>query len=146
MSIPLKGQEVVVTIVADGQIQASITDVKSADFEFMLDLVTRSYLGQTSDRYDEVFKGFKVSLELNVETQEIFSLIALITDRAQRRNANSNIQINIQAILNFPNGDRPKIYGQDLFFAAIPLNFGSRTDYGTVKLDGTGSTARVVLS
>ena len=144
MSIPVKGQEVVVTIVADGQIQASITDIKSADFEFMVDMITRSYLGQTSDRYDEVFKGFKVSLELNIESQDVFKLIQLITDRAQRRN--TNIQINIQAILNFPNGDRPKIYGQDLFFAAIPLNFGSRTDYGTVKLDGTGSAARVVLS
>ena len=144
MSIPVKGQEVVVTIVADGQIQASITDIKSADFEFMVDMITRSYLGQTSDRYEEVFKGFKVSLELNIESQDVFKLIQLITDRAQRRN--TNIQINIQAILNFPNGDRPKIYGQDLFFAAIPLNFGSRTDYGTVKLDGTGSAARVVLS
>ena len=144
MSIPIKGQEVVVTIVANGEIQSSTTDIKSCDFEFMTDLLTRSYLGQTSDQYDEVFKGFKVSLELNLENQDGFNIVQMIIDRAQRRN--TNVQINIQAVLNFPNGDRARLYGQNLFFAAIPLNFSSRTDYGTLKLDATGSSARIVLS
>jgi hypothetical protein len=144
MAIPIKGQEVSITIVANGQPQASIGDIKSAEFEFMTELITRSYLGQSSDAYDEIFKGFKVTLELNTENQAIFALIQTIIDRAQRRNI--NVQINIQAVLNYPNGDRPKVYGQDLFFGPMPLGFGSRSEYGNVKLEGTGSNARVVLS
>lgn len=142
MSARIKGQEVSLLFVANGTPLATVTGFKSCEFEFMLDRLQEGYLGETSDRFDDILKGLRISAELHVENQDVFLFLQQVIDRATRRNA--NVKINLQATLNFPNGDRPKLYANDLFFGAIPLTFGGRADYGTLKIDAACTTPRIV--
>lgn len=144
MSIPIKGQENQITIVSNGQTLQSTADFVSAEYEFMFDLLTRNYLGMTSEQYDELFKGLKISLELNLENQQALQLVQVVQDRASRRNTNA--QINVTSVLNMPNGDRPKIYAKNLFFGAMPIGFANRSAYGTLKLDASCSSGTIKLS
>ena len=144
MAVPVKGQENQITIVANGQTLQSTSDFISSEYDFMFDLLTRNYLGMSAEQYDEIFKGLKISLEMNLENQEALTLVKIIQDRAARRNTNA--QINITSVLNMPNGDRPKIYARNLFFGAIPISFSGRSAYGTLKLDASCSDGVIKLS
>lgn len=133
MAQRIKGQEVSITIVADSQPLTTITDVRSFEMSWQLEVLKEGYLGETSDRRDSIFRGIKGKLDLHIENADIFNLIQALLDKAQRRTP--GVVINIKATLAFPNGNRPKVVVQDAEFGELPLSFGSRADYGTVSLD-----------
>lgn len=129
-------------MVANGVPQTSITDVRSFDFEFQTEIQSEGYLGETTNRKDSIFNGIRGSMELHYENQEIFNLVKSIVDKARRRTPGS--KINIKTTLNFPNGDRPRVLIPDVEFGPVPFSFGSRTDYGTVRLDYEASEATIL--
>lgn len=129
----IKGQEVEVILVVDGTPQANITDVRSFEIAAKLELKEEGYLGEKTNRYDEIFNGIRGRIELHFENQDVFDLMKSVADRAKRRTPGT--QINIKATLNFPNGQRPRVIIPDCFFGEIPINFASRSDYGTVGLE-----------
>jgi hypothetical protein len=129
----IKGQEVEVLLIVNGQVQQTITDVRSFEVTPKFDKLEEGYLGETTDRYDEMFKGVRGAMELHFENQDIFNLVQSVLDRARRRTPGTIV--NIKATLRFPNGQRPRVIIQDAFFGDMPINFGSRADYGTLKLD-----------
>jgi hypothetical protein len=133
----IKGQEVEVLLIVDGEAQDTITDVRSFEVALKTELKEEGYLGEKTNRYDEIYNGVRGRLELHIENEDVFDLFKSITDRAKRRSPGS--QINIKATLNFPNGDRPRVLIPDAFFGELPLNFGSRGDYGSVSLDFSAS-------
>lgn len=144
MAQRIKGQEVSVLLIVDNVQQDTITDIKSFEVTFMTEILTEGYLGETTNRKDEIFNGVSGKMELNFENQDIFALFTSIIDRARRRTPGT--QINVKAALNFPNGQRPKIYLNDVSFGALPMSFGSRSDYGTVSLDFEAPDARIVTT
>lgn len=129
----IKGQEVELILVVNGAPQTDTTDVRSFEVALKTEMLEEGYLGETTNRYDEVFKGVRGRIELNFENQSIFAMFQSIVDRARRRVA--GVQINAKATLNFPNGQRPLALINDIFFGEIPINFASRSDYGAVTLD-----------
>lgn len=129
----IKGQEVEVLLIVDGTVQETITDVRSFEVALKLEIKEEGYLGEKTNRYDEIFNGVRGRLELHIENDDIFDLMRSIVDRAKRRSPGT--QINVKATLNFPNGDRPRVLVSNAFFGEIPLNFASRGDYGTVSLE-----------
>lgn len=138
----IKGQEVEVLLVVGGQARDTITDVRSFELALKFDLLQEGYLGETTDRYDEIFRGARGRMELHIENETIFTFFTSVLDRAQRRVPGT--QINIKATLNFPNGDRPRVIIQNAFFGEMPLGFGSRSDYGAVTLEFSSSDIRVI--
>ena len=68
--------------------------------------------------------------------------ISKILDRAKRRTPGAIV--NIKATLNFPNGDRPRVIINDVFFGELPINFGGRGDYGTFSVTFAASDANVI--
>ncbi len=134
MAQRIKGQEVELLFVVNGQVQASLTDIRSFNVNPRFELKEEDYLGETSTRFDEVFKGVAFDMELHFEDAGVFQFIEKIKARAQRREPGT--VINVKATLNYPNGDRPRIILKDCFFGDLPIGFGSRTDYGTLKIDG----------
>lgn len=138
----IKGQEVEVLIVANGTVQDTITDVRSFEIGLKLDVLQEGYLGEKTDRYDEIFRGVRGRMELHFENSDIFDLFKTIVDRAKRRTPGA--QINIKASFAFPNGERPRVILKDVFFGEIPMSFGSRSDYGAVTLDFQGSDYSVL--
>jgi hypothetical protein len=72
-------------------------------------------------------------MTLHIENEDVLNFMRSIVDRARRREPGT--QVNIKATLNFPNGDRPRIQMNNVFFGEIPFAFGSRSDYGEVSLE-----------
>lgn len=133
MGLRIKGQEVELMLIVDGAQQDTITDFRSFEVASKLEIKEEGYLGEKTNRYDEIFNGVRGRMELNFESPSVFDLIKSVVDRAKRRTPGT--QINIKATLNFPSGEKKRVLIQDAFFGEMPLNFGSRSDYGTVGLD-----------
>ena len=72
----------------------------------------------------------------------VFDLMQSIQDRAERREPGT--QIVILAVLNYPSGEQRQVVMKDAFFDSIPLNFGSRGDYGSVSLNFKGADVSVL--
>ena len=138
----IKGQEVEVLIVAKGVPLTTISDIRSFEVTAKLDKKEEGYLGEKTNRYDEIFNGLDGRMDLHIENQDIFNLMVTVIDRARRREPGA--KINIKATLNFPNGQRPRVLMNDVFFGNIPLSVGGRGDYGAVSLDFSCSDLNVL--
>lgn len=129
----IKGQEVEIMYVVNGSPKANITDVRSFEFAVQTEVLKEGYLGEKTDRRDEIFRGIRGRTELHYENGEIFDVIKEITDRAKRQKPGT--LINVKATLNFPSGERVRALIPDVYFGEIPIGFPGRADYGTVTLD-----------
>lgn len=138
----IKGQEVEILFVAKGQVQDTITEVQNFEVVAEFERTDEGYLGEKSDRYDEFYKGYSGSADVHFATPQILDLMQSIQDRAQRREPGTTI--NIKCTLNFPSGLRRRILLQDAFFGNMPMSFGGRGEYGTVKLDFAGGEKRTI--
>jgi hypothetical protein len=130
----IKGQEVSLLLVVNGAVQQTITDFRSFELTLKFDRLQEGYLGETTDRYDEIFKGVRVAAELHYENSDVFNLVTSVLNRARRRTPGT--VINAKGAFNFPNGQRVRAVVQNIFFGDMPFNFPTRQDYGTLKLDG----------
>jgi hypothetical protein len=137
----IKGQEVSVSVVADGEEQL-FTDING--FELMSDTETKEegYLGETGNRFDEFYKGYSGNFKMHNSTGAVFTFINIIKDRAQRRTP--GVVINIKATLAFPNGDRSRVMMNDAFFDAAGIAFAGRDAYGETTFNFKGSNFRVL--
>lgn len=138
----IKGQEVSIQTTVNGERQQSINDIQNLEVEFQLELLREGYLGEKTDRRDEVFRGVRGKMDLHFETSDTFKTIVAIIARAQRREPGNTI--NVQATLRFPNGENTKVVMPDVFFGPIPMTFGSRTEYGKITLDFEGQDVQVI--
>jgi len=142
MAQRIKGQEVQLLFVVDGVAKEAITDIRNFEVAAQLELLKEGYLGETTDRRDDVFHGLRGKMELHFESRAVLDLIVQLIDRARRRTPGT--RVNIKATLNFPNGDRPRVLIQDAFFGEAPMTFGSRSDYGSVNLEFESSEYTVI--
>lgn len=131
-SYRLRGQEVSVQVVKDGALLADINDVKSFEVEFQLEVMSEGYIGEFTDRRDDIFKGITGKVEFHIENGAPFDLVNAIVQRAQRRVPGT--QFNVQSTVRLANGQRKRLVINDLFFGAVPFNVSSRTDYVTYSL------------
>jgi hypothetical protein len=137
MSQRIKGQEVEVMLIVDGVMKDTTTAVRNFEVAPKLEIKEEGYLGEKSNRFDEIFNGVRGRFELHVENKDFLDIMMAVIDRAKRRTPGT--QINIKATLNFPNGDRPRVLISDAFFGEMPLNFGSRSDYGALTIEFASS-------
>jgi hypothetical protein len=138
------GRDTTLTVVANGEKQDSITDVK--DFEIELQCVTKSegYLGERTNRKDETYDGVRGKITLHFHNADIFRLLQAITDRAKRRTP--GVRINISSTLQFDNGDRPVLTVSDVYFSSIPVNFSGRTEYGVISLSWEAADYQLIMT
>lgn len=142
MAQRIKGQETQVTLTIDGVPQVLVGEVRSFSVELQTEILTEGYLGETTNRKDSIFNGVSGSIELHISDQQTLRVFEMLVDKARRRTPGT--LVNIMSTLSFPNGQRPRMLFPDVEFGALPLNFGSRSDYGTVTLTWEGSEFRVL--
>jgi hypothetical protein len=130
----IKGQEVTVNVVKDGDLQNSLTDVLSFNMEVLLETKAQGFLGETSNRHDDIYNGVKFDLELQLHSGDWFDFQSSIVDRARRKTP--DLQFNISVTLVYPNGEERTVSIADAKFGAQPLNISTRGDYVKVKLEG----------
>lgn len=141
----IKGQEVVIRLTRQGRFEGQVTAIR--DFSLQLDLQTiqQGYLGETSDRFDDVVNGCSGSLTLNAEGPEVFRLIDFIVRRAQRQiAAGEDVVISATFRFNFPDGRRARMAVRDMKFDAIPINAASRQDYVGISLPFKAPVPRLI--
>jgi len=131
-SYRVRGQEVSVQVVQDGKIVAELNDVKSFDVEFQMDVMTEGYLGEFTDRRDDMFKGISGKIEFHIENNAPFDFINAVVQRSQSRVKGT--QFNVQSTVNLPNGQVKRLLVNDIFFSSIPVNVSGRSDYVTYSL------------
>ena len=136
----IKGQEVEILFVKDGEVQSDFTDVQSFEFTSETEILEEMFLGEKANRYDEVYKGYAGAVSMHNSTPGLFDFMEAIKDRAQRRSPGT--VINLKATLNFPSGARSRIILQDLFFDPQGIAFGSRTEYGSTTFNFKGTDWR----
>lgn len=139
-SLRLRGQEVQIRIVLANKLLKTITAIESLTITPNISLVEKDYLGDTSTRLDEIFKGVSFELAFDPESTEYLQLVNAIVDRAARRTPQSSVHINIIATFTFPNGQRPRVTLPDVKFSDIPIAVGGRDSYVNVRLTGKTDT------
>lgn len=137
----IKGQDAEITVVSNG-ITSVFTDIQSFEMMSVTETKQEGYLGEKSDRYDEIYKGYTGSFKMHNSNGELFKFAAIVKDRAQRRTP--GIKINVKATLNYPNGERSRVNLQDAFFDDMGINFGSRDGYGESTIHFKGSEYTVL--
>jgi hypothetical protein len=133
MAQRIKGQEVEMIFVIDGEPVDNTTDIRSMEIAAQMEILREGYLGETTDRRDDIYRGVRGRAELHFENPEVITLFRAIIDRARRREPGTRIAM--KATLNFPSGERALITIPQVFFGELPIAFGSRSDYGMVSLD-----------
>jgi hypothetical protein len=137
----IRGQEVEVVMIVGGEPKTTITEIKSFEVEFELDVLKEGYLNQKADKRDEIYNGITGKMELHMGSPDVLDVVQKIVDRATRRDAAaSTVQINVKASLNWPDGTRRKLTVIDASFGSIPLSFGGRAEYGSLSLSFEAET------
>lgn len=130
----IKGQEVQILIVQDAVLQDALTDIQDFNGELELEIKSQGYLGEKTNRKDEIYNGVKFDLSLHMHSQDPFAFQFSIVQRAKR--ITPDTVFNITGIFNFPNGDQPQFLFPDAKFGAQPLSISSRGDYVKLKVAG----------
>jgi hypothetical protein len=130
----LKGQETTILWTQDSVLQATLTDIQNFNVELKFELKEQGYLGEPTNRYDEIFNGCSFDMELNIHTQDFFNFRLAIKQRAQR--ITPDVMFNITSVFQFPNGQTPVQRLPDVFFGPNPTQIASRGDYVKIKLAG----------
>lgn len=146
MAQRVKGQEVEIIVLVNGLPQDSLTFCKSTNFAWKTEILQEGYLGETTDRYDTIFKGVSGKAEFHMDSPAAFDLIREIVDKARRRGPANNTRINIKNTVNFPSGRRARVIIKDVSFGELPIGFGSRADYGTFSLDFAASEGAILTT
>jgi hypothetical protein len=135
----LRGQEVSVIIVADGQILKTITKVQSVEINTEVKILEEGYLGETVNRYDEILIGYNGKLKFHLDNPDYVDFFQLLTERAARRR---EFKVNITATFAFANGQVRRGQLQDVAFGDLPLSAGGRAEYVQSSLNFKGSVLK----
>jgi hypothetical protein len=142
MAQRVKGQEIEVVMLQDGAPVDNLTLARSLELSFKTELLQEGYLGETTDRYDTIFKGIKGKLAFHLDSPGAFKVVQSIIDKARRRTPGT--RFNIKATLNFPSGRRARVVVRDAEFGELPFNTGSRADYTGFDIEFGASEAQVL--
>jgi len=140
----IKGQEVSILITNAGELESTLTDIQNFNMELELETKSMGYLGEKTNRQDSIFNGVKFDFEIHVHTEDVWSFLQSLHDKAQR--ITPDVVFNITGVFTYPNGDQPEILLNDVSFGAVPVNVGSRGDYVKFKMQGTCEDVEIQLS
>lgn len=140
----IKGQECKIIMTGPEGREGGIIDVQSFEASFKVELKAEGYLGETTQRYDEIFNGVEGRLELHLENDHFFEFMRRVQNRAQRRESAEG-QFNIMVSLAFPSDGRKRILLEDVFFGEQPVNINSRADYVSATVEFGCSSGRFLL-
>lgn len=139
----LRGDGMQLRVTAGGVIQRTWTAIENFTWTVFSEILQKGYAGETSDRYDTIYKGTGFDFNLDPEDASAFNLMQLIADRGARRGAAASQQLNIAFVANFPNGQRPRVIIPDISIADPSMGFANRDAYVGQKLNGKASKFQI---
>ena len=142
----IKGQEVVVRITRGASVLQTFTAFRSIDVRFQLQVISVGYLGETTERKDDVFKGVSGTLELDTADQEALVFADYLVRRAQRKIDAASSRVNVTATFNFPHGQSPRLLLRNLAFGEIGFNAAGRESYVANSYPFEAEQPRLILT
>jgi len=133
----VKGQEMQIRLTKGGELLRTITAIESLTLTLKVDIIRKGYQGETIDRRDDIYRGVGVEIAIDAESPDVIDLLTAIRDRAARRTANANVQINLTFSINFLQ-KRARITVPDLMFQDPSLTSSGRDAYISLRLSGEG--------
>lgn len=140
----IKGQETSLAFTdPDGDVD-ELGVVNSFEAELDVQILEEGYLGETTNRFDDIYNGTSGNLEMHLETSQWFAFTEKIQERSARRSPASG-KFSITSTFAFPNGQTARITFEDVFWGPLPLRVPARGEYVTVSLSWKCSELRRVL-
>lgn len=128
----LKGQEVSIRIVKDSVVVTEIDSIANLNETTALEIKEAGYLGETTNRFDEVLNGFGGDMEINITRANWINLELAIIARARRETPGTVFNVIVTDL--YPNGESlVKVYS-DVFWGEMPKSVAGRGDYVKPKL------------
>ncbi|RJO64870.1 MAG: hypothetical protein C4523_17710 [Myxococcales bacterium] len=131
--LTLRGDAVDISVEVNGQTKEVFTCAKSIDTTFNVDTEQVGYLGQSTDRTEEVFNGANATIELDQNTPEYLKLISFFVGRARQRLP--GVKVNVSAKYTFPTGETQTVILQDVKARNPQLTAKSRRERVGGKLE-----------
>ena len=138
----IKGQEVEFRFIVAGKLVTTLTEVTSLELAMQFEILREGFLGETTDRRDDIFRGIRGRADLQLGSGAIFDLARQLLQRSTRREP--GITINAKAAFNFPQAGRRIALMDNLFFGELPFNTGGRGEYVTSSLEFEAETIRFI--
>jgi len=120
-------------ITRDGNLEAELVDIKSCEFTPQFEIKDMGYLGEKTNRTDDIYNGVKGSLEMHIHSGDVFDFLQAVKDRAQR--TAPDLVFNIAGIFSFPSGEVRTVTIPDAKFGPTPISTNDRGDYTAVKFE-----------
>lgn len=128
----LKGQEISVRIINAGVVVGEIDSVANLNEQTMLEIKEAGYLGETTNRFDEILNGFGGDMEINLTRANWIQLELAIIARARRDTP--DVKFNVVVTDLYPNGESTIKTYIDVSWGEIPRSTPGRGDYVKPKL------------
>lgn len=130
-------------VTSGGLLVRTFTAIENFTWTVFSEIIQKSYAGETTDRYDTIFKGTGFDFNVDAESADAFILMQTIADAGATRRSQAGVQLNIAFVANFPNGQRPRVIIPDLKIADPSLGFQNREAYLGQKLNGKASIFKI---
>ena len=133
----IRGQETFISLFRDGNLVDKIDSIQDSEWTHNLEVQEEEFLGETSPRFDMIFKGTSFKLSGKLTNRAYFDFVESIVAKAQRR-VGGAVRIDITSTFVF-DGEVYTILFKDCAFESLPVTTGSRTDFTSWTLSGSCS-------
>lgn len=123
----IKGQDTVLQIIKGGKVESSLTSVKDFSIQFDIDVLSNGYIGETTERKDEIFKGVSGKVTLDWTDPGVVTFQDNLVKRARRELP--YFSVNILTTITDSSGSTKRIIIPDAFFENPDANMGGRDNY-----------------
>jgi len=127
----------------DGSQEDIFDDVLEAELNIDMEILERAYLGQTGQKFDDLFKGISGNAKFHMEGLTYFKFTEKVQDRATRRTPADGV-FSLTFTLNFPSGARARLTAEDIFFGPLPMKVPKQEEYIEGAIDFKCATLRRV--
>jgi hypothetical protein len=138
----IKGQDIEVSVLADGVTQNVLTMQKDFNVNFKTKIIEEGYLGRTTQDYDTIYDGVGGDIGFNFAKPGVFKFVEMVVSKARAREP--GVVVNIRATFNFPQGGRARVVFRDVQFGELGMGFGGRGERGTLKTPWSCSEFQVL--
>ena len=129
----LRGQEVEIRVVAAGSVVSTISAIATFNDNTNFEIKEDGFLGEVTNRFDEVLNGFGGDFEFQVSDATWYTLEQQIEARATRKQP--ALVFNIIRTDFFANGSSAIVTYTDVKWGGMPKNLGGRAEAQKIKAE-----------
>lgn len=140
----LRGQEVSVRVLQDGNVINTIDSISSFNETVALEIKEDGFLGEGTNRFDEILNGFGGDFEAQTTSSNFIQLQLAVIEKATRRRP--GLTFNVVRVDLYPNGDSSVFTYVDVHWGEQPVTIGGRAEYVKYKASFKCSDRPVLIN